>query len=100
VTRDDPKLDYVPTQILAETFRRRGFDGILYRSLLDGSGLNVALFDVDSAAKPVGTCLYHVKSANLVVDKFETVRPYGPGWHDTISSTLQEIDLDRPPQDR
>ena len=33
-------VEYVPTQMLAEAFRIRGFDGILYKSHL-GKGVNV-----------------------------------------------------------
>ena len=45
----DERIDYVPTQILAELFRHNGFDGIAYRSALSEKGYNVALFDVDAA---------------------------------------------------
>jgi len=48
VTRADDTADYVPTQIVAELFREHGIDGIGYRSAL-GSGLNLALFDLDCA---------------------------------------------------
>jgi hypothetical protein len=48
VSPQEPHLEYVPTQILAETFRSEGFDGILYESLLS-KGTNVALFDTPSA---------------------------------------------------
>src|ERR1700693_773320 len=34
VSPEEPHLEYVPTQILAEAFRSEGFDGILYESLL------------------------------------------------------------------
>ena len=39
---------YVPTQIIAERFRREGYDGIGYRSAL-GEGHNIVLFDLDAA---------------------------------------------------
>jgi hypothetical protein len=48
VDRDDSTLDYVPTQIIAELFKKNGFDGIKYRSVFN-SGSNLALFDLDSA---------------------------------------------------
>ena len=47
VSPEEPHLGYVPTQILAETFRSEGFDGILYDSLLS-KGTNIALFDTAS----------------------------------------------------
>ena len=46
---DDPDTaEYVPTQVIAETFRREGFDGVVYKSRL-GDGFNIALFDLDCA---------------------------------------------------
>jgi hypothetical protein len=64
VSPDDVLLDYIPTQILAEAFREKGYQGIQYRSLLRREGLNVALFDMRNArmthsalyqlAEPVG----------------------------------------------
>jgi hypothetical protein len=39
---------YAPTQIVSEWFRRAGFDGLAFKSSL-GPGINVALFDVQSA---------------------------------------------------
>jgi hypothetical protein len=64
VAHDEPHLDYVPTQILAEAFRSHGYDGIAYKSLLDERGKNVALFDI-TAAKLINCCLYKTKSASL-----------------------------------
>lgn len=48
VTRADDSADYAPTQILAEVFRKEGFDGIRYGSKL-GNGMSVAVFDVSAA---------------------------------------------------
>jgi RES domain-containing protein len=48
ITRDDLYAEYVPTQILAEVFKRAGFDGVRYRSSV-GDGHNVVLFNIDSA---------------------------------------------------
>jgi RES domain len=45
----DEHIDYVPTQIIAETFVDKGFDGIIYRSALNEKGLNVALFGLSGA---------------------------------------------------
>ena len=44
VNREDQESAYLPTQILAETFRAEGFDGLAYRSGLE-RGTNVVLFD-------------------------------------------------------
>jgi RES domain len=46
VERSDAGLTYVPTQIIAETFRLQGYDGIAYKSGYGEDGYNVALFDV------------------------------------------------------
>lgn len=43
-TRDDTTADYVPTQVLTELFRNRGFDGIAFKSSV-ADGHNLALFD-------------------------------------------------------
>jgi hypothetical protein len=72
VSADNATTEYIPTQILAELFRKNGFDGVAYKSLL-GEGFNVALFDID-AAKLVNCFLYDAKS---VAFKFEEAgNPY------------------------
>lgn len=43
------ELSYIPTQYLAEKFKRQGLDGIIYLSVLREPGNNLVLFDVDSA---------------------------------------------------
>jgi hypothetical protein len=63
VTPSDDQADYAPTQIIAETFKAIGFDGVAYRSAL-GDGHNVALFDVDSA-DVAGCSAYRVGSVSL-----------------------------------
>jgi hypothetical protein len=40
--------EYAPTQVIAELFRAKGFDGLVYKSKL-GPGLNIALFDLTAA---------------------------------------------------
>ena len=72
VGAENPTTEYIPTQILAEAFRKNGFDGVVYKSLL-GNGFNVALFDID-AAKLVNCFLYDARS---IAFKFEeTGNPY------------------------
>jgi hypothetical protein len=44
--RSEENADYSATQVIAEYFKSKQYDGIAYRSSL-GSGLNVALFDID-----------------------------------------------------
>lgn len=48
VSPTDVTAEYAPTQILADLFRRQGYDGIRYKSLL-GPGYNYAIFDLDAA---------------------------------------------------
>jgi hypothetical protein len=62
VTRADDMADYAPTQILAETFREAGFDGIKYGSRL-GSGKNFAVFDL-TAAKLACCEIYRLEALN------------------------------------
>lgn len=59
VNPDDSTAEYVPTQILAELFRKNGFDGVMYKSCL-GPGSNIALFDV-STATLIDRSLYSVE---------------------------------------
>jgi hypothetical protein len=60
VNPSDDKAEYVPTQILAETFRKAGCHGIRYKSRL-GRGYSFALFDLDSATL-INCGLYVTKS--------------------------------------
>jgi RES domain-containing protein len=59
VTRNDDVADYAPTQYLADVFRNKGYDGILYKSSF-GDGKNLALFDINAAAV-ASRCLHKVK---------------------------------------
>jgi hypothetical protein len=63
VARSDDRSDYAPTQILAELFRKKRFDGIAYRSSF-GVGHNIALFEID-AAEVVACTLYEVTRIDL-----------------------------------
>jgi hypothetical protein len=45
---NESTAEYVPTQVIAETFRQHGLDGLVYKSRL-GAGYNLALFDLDAA---------------------------------------------------
>jgi RES domain-containing protein len=61
MTRSDDTADYVATQILAELFRREGYDGVAYKSAFGEKGFNIALFDLD-AAQLLNCGLYRVDS--------------------------------------
>jgi len=63
VSSSDSTADYAPTQILAESFRRHGYDGIAYKSAL-GEGFNVALFDLN-AADLINCFLYEVEKVSF-----------------------------------
>jgi hypothetical protein len=41
----DDEISYIPTQYIAEKFKRRGFDGVAYQSVLHKHGTNMVLFD-------------------------------------------------------
>jgi RES domain len=72
VNPSDDVADYVPTQVIAELFKSKGFDGIGYRSAL-GDGFNIALFDIDSA-EIINCFLYAVKKIDF--DFSEISNPY------------------------
>lgn len=71
VNRENQEHSYLPTQILAETFKAEGFDGLAYQSGLE-RGTNVVLFDV-GAAKLIHRCAYTVKKVRY---DFDAVYPY------------------------
>lgn len=55
---------YVPTQIIAELFKDKGYDGIAYKSMFGDDGYNVALFNPDDA-ELVTCCLFEAKGINI-----------------------------------
>jgi len=73
VTRGDDSLDYVPTQIIAETFKLNGFDGIAYKSNYGEDGFNVALFDL-AVADLINHCLYRIDKMSVKLSEQEN--PY------------------------
>jgi RES domain len=64
VERGDESLDYIPTQILAETFKFLGFDGVAYKSSYGETGFNVALFNLASADL-INCGLYRIKDVSI-----------------------------------
>jgi hypothetical protein len=73
VERGDDSLDYIPTQIITETFKVNGFDGIAYKSSYGEDGFNVALFDVGSA-DVINCGLYRIKDVSVTLS--EQDNPY------------------------
>jgi len=67
VERSDDVADYVPTQVMAELFKREGFDGVAYKSAFGENGFNVVFFDLD-AAELTSCQLFSVKGIDF---KFE-----------------------------
>lgn len=72
VTPTDDVADYVPSQVLSELFKSKGFDGIGYRSSL-GDGYNIALFDINSA-EIINCFLYAVDGIKF--DFSDMANPY------------------------
>jgi len=67
VNPHDPVAEYVPTQIIAEVFKTKGFDGIVYKSSY-GEGLNIVLFDLD-VAKMLKCSPYELKELKFNFSK-------------------------------
>lgn len=75
VTPNDELAEYVPTQIIAELFKKNGFDGIAYRSAFRG-GHNIVLFDLNSADL-INCTLFEITDVRL--DFREASNPYFVG---------------------
>jgi RES domain len=65
VDPDPAVAEYAPTQILAEHFKKLGYDGVVYRSTL-GKGMNFAIFDID-ALDVVDVRLYPVTAVQYEI---------------------------------
>ena len=74
VTLSEGSTSYVPTQILAESFRDAGYDAIIYRSHFGETGCNVAIFDLKDA-DIINCAPYEIKSIEV---KFEQI---GTEWY-------------------
>jgi RES domain-containing protein len=69
VANDPGIAEYVPTQVLAEHFRKQKYDGVAYKSKL-GQGFNVALFDLD-ALEIVDLRLYPVSAVKYEIGELQ-----------------------------
>ncbi len=67
ISNEPSTAEYVPTQVIAEIFRARNLDGIVYKSSL-GPGRNVALFDL-AAAKLTARFLHEVEAVSLTFSR-------------------------------
>ncbi len=72
VVQNNNRADYVPTQIIAELFKKNRFDGVAYKSLLS-DGYNVVLFHPE-VAEMLNCFLYEAK--NVAFEFKETANPY------------------------
>ncbi len=73
VTHSDDRADYAPTQMLAELFRKHGYDAIGYKSHFgdteDKKGYNIAIFDPN--AVEIVTCApYKVEALKVTASQF------------------------------
>jgi hypothetical protein len=85
VTREDDRADYAPTQIIAETFRAVGFDGVAYRSAFGTDRFNVALFALD--ATDLEMCsIYEIRDVTLDYEMADN--PYSVKTEDEGNRTL------------
>jgi RES domain-containing protein len=82
VSSSDDVSDYAPTQILAEAFRQRWYDGIIYNSGLNQDGKNVALFNL-SHAEVKERFLYTLSDVSYFFYKHDT------GEHTEEASALE-----------
>jgi len=73
VNPNDPKTEYIPTQIIAEIIREQGYDGIAYKSSLE-KGYNIVLFDFN-AVEMLGCWL--TKTKDIFFDFEHRKRGYG-----------------------
>jgi RES domain len=69
VSLDIGVAEYVPTQILAEHFKKLGYDGVAYKSKL-GSGINLAVFDLD-AVEVHDVRLYPVNAVSIEIGEVQ-----------------------------
>lgn len=71
ISNSDFKADYAPTQVIAELFKNKKFDGIKYKSAL-GDGHNIALFDLNTT-ELTHCYLYNTKGISYSFEEVENV---------------------------
>jgi len=101
VNPTDHLADYAPTQVLAEYFRQRRFDGIAYASSL-GPGHNLALFDL-TAAEVRGCDLVEVTKVAFTAEQASNAYFIADmDEHDAAEFVAQhesELEAGRPPDE-
>ena len=81
VNVDDQDKDYIPTQIISELFKSKGFDGIKYKSML-ASGNNYALFNLEDAI-PINGVVFQVRNINYQFEQYSNPVNYSIDGSDT-----------------
>ena len=85
VLRDDDRAEYAPTQIIAETFRAHGYDGIAYGSGFGKGATNIVLFD--TSAVEIEACeLHEIQDVTLTHEEIDN--PYFVKKRDDGSTVL------------
>jgi len=69
VNSDLGVAEYAPTQVLAEHFKKLGYDGVVYKSKL-GTGINLAVFDLD-VLDVNDVRLYPVKAVSVEIGEVQ-----------------------------
>lgn len=90
VNPNDNIIDYIPTQIIAELFKSKGYHGLSYKSSC-GEGLNYVLFDLN-VVKQLNCFLYETKEIKF---KFsECANPYFVKGNKTIRNVITSFITD------
>lgn len=71
ITLSDDTADYAPTQILAELFRDKDYEALVYRSQFGEKGYNIALFNLDDG-KIINAAPYRVSEMKLEFEEMGT----------------------------
>ncbi|MBI4969353.1 MAG: RES family NAD+ phosphorylase [Rhodospirillales bacterium] len=69
VSPSDEVAEYAATQILAETFKKSGADGIVYKSNFGDEGHNIVLFDVN-AVNQLSCSLVDIKKIAINISDY------------------------------
>ncbi len=66
IRRHDSELDYLPTQYLCELIKALGYDGVEYKSSLNPTGFNLAIFN-DDKLECISTELVEIKDIKYTI---------------------------------
>jgi hypothetical protein len=90
--RSDDVADYVPTQIIAEAFKKAGLGGIAYKSNFGANGFNVALFD-PQAADLINCNLYRIDDIKFSFSEHDN-RYFVSRYYPALRSEKAEAPID------